>query len=225
MNEFSLRVPQADLDDLTDRLARTRWPDELPGADHGIPLARVRALADHWAKFDWRAHEAELNALPQYVTEIGGDRVHFLHLRHPDPDALPVILTHGWPGSTVEFLDVVHRLAEHFHVVVPAIPGFGLSGPTTRPGWGVGRVASAWAELMSRLGYHRYGAQGGDWGSGISQQLAVVAPDAVVGVHVKYLPTRGPGCSPSSARSSTAGPTRRHRCPTTGSWRGSPITG
>jgi pimeloyl-ACP methyl ester carboxylesterase len=193
MNEFTLHLPQADLDDLTDRLSRTRWPDELPGAgwDHGIPLSRVRELAERWSAFDWRAHEAELNALPQYVTEIGGDRVHFLHLRHPDPRALPLVLTHGWPGSTVEFLDVVHRLAEHFHVVVPAIPGFGLSGPTTHAGWGVTRVAEAWAELMSRLGYRRYGAQGGDWGSGVSRQLAAVAPEAVVGVHVNYLPTPG----------------------------------
>ncbi|MBG0561275.1 epoxide hydrolase family protein [Actinoplanes aureus] len=193
MNEFALHIPQSDLDDLHDRLARTRWPGEIPGAgwDHGIPQDRVRALAEHWAKFDWRAHEAELNALPQYVTEIGGDRVHFLHLRNPDPKALPLVLTHGWPGSTVEFLDAVGKLSEHFHLVVPAIPGYGLSGPTTRPGWGLDRVARAWAELMDRLGYRRYGAQGGDWGSGISQALAVAAPDQVVGVHVNYLPTPG----------------------------------
>ncbi|BCJ46601.1 microsomal epoxide hydrolase [Actinoplanes ianthinogenes] len=193
MNEFRVHLPQSELDDLTDRLTRTRWPDELPGAgdDYGIPLARVRALTDRWLTFDWRAHEAELNAYPQFVTEIGGDRVYFMHLRNADPDALPIVLTHGWPGSTVEFLDVVDRLAEHFHVVVPAIPGFGLSGPTTRRGWSQQRVAEAWAELMSRLGYRRYGAQGGDWGSGVSRHLAAAAPDNVVGVHVNYLPTPG----------------------------------
>ncbi|GAA4602581.1 pimeloyl-ACP methyl ester carboxylesterase [Actinoplanes octamycinicus] len=201
MNEFRLHLPQSDLDDLADRLSRTRWPDELPGAgdDYGIPLARVRALADRWLKFDWRAHEDELNAYPQFVTEIGGDRVDFMHLRHPDPAALPIVLTHGWPGSTVEFLDVVDRLAEHFHVVVPAIPGFGLSGPTTRRGWSQQRVAEAWAELMASLGYRRYGAQGGDWGSGISRHLAGAAPDNVVGVHINYLPTPGSpdGLSPA----------------------------
>ncbi|MEV0901125.1 epoxide hydrolase family protein [Actinoplanes sp. NPDC049802] len=189
MNDSTLRIAQSEIDDLTDRLTRTRWPDDAP-AGYGIPLARVRALADHWLRFGWRAHEAEINAIPQQVTEIGGDRVHFFHVRSADPGALPLLLTHGWPGSTVEFLDVIRPLSEHFHVVVPAIPGFGLSGPTTRP-WGVRRVAEAWAELMSRLGYQCFGAQGGDWGSGISQAVAGVAPDRVVGVHVNYLPTPG----------------------------------
>ncbi|MDI6104862.1 epoxide hydrolase [Actinoplanes sp. NEAU-A12] len=189
MNEFRVRVPQSDLDDLTERLARTRWPADAPD-DYGITTGRVRALAAHWLAFDWRAHEAELNALPQQVTEIHGDRVHFVHVRSSDPKALPLLLTHGWPGSTVEFLDVVGPLSEHFHVVAPAIPGFGLSGPATGA-WGARRVAEGWAELMSRLGYHRYGAQGGDWGSGISRLLAAVAPDRVVGVHVNYLPTPG----------------------------------
>ncbi|MEV6349492.1 epoxide hydrolase family protein [Actinoplanes sp. NPDC051851] len=201
MNEFRLHVPRSDLDDLHARLAGARWPDELPGAgasdDYGIPLARVRALAAHWAAFDWRAHEEEWNALPQYVAEIGGDRVHFLHLRHPDPHAFPIVLTHGWPGSSVEFLDVVRPLAEHFHVVVPAIPGFGLSGPTTRP-WGVRRVATAWAALMSALGYSRYGAQGGDVGAGVSLHLAAVAPGEVAAVHVNYLPTPLPPGTPAS---------------------------
>lgn len=189
MNDFRIRVPQADLDDLTDRLGRTRWPDDAP-ADHGITLDRVRALAARWQQFDWRAHEAELDALPHQVTEIRGDRVHFLHVRCADPHALPLLLTHGWPGSTVEFLDVVAALAENFHLVVPAIPGFGLSGPTTGR-WGIREVAEAWAELMARLGYRRYGAQGGDWGSGISRLLATVDPDHVAGVHVNYLPTPG----------------------------------
>ncbi|MFC4063313.1 epoxide hydrolase family protein [Actinoplanes subglobosus] len=189
MNDFRLHIPQADLDDLTERLRRTRWPAAAP-AGYGITVERVRALADRWLRFDWRAHEAEVNAWPQQVTEIGGDRVHFLHVRSADPHALPLILTHGWPGSTVEFLDVIGPLSEHFHLVVPAIPGFGLSGPTTRS-WGVRRIAEAWAELMARLGYTRYGAQGGDWGSGVSRTLATVAPDHVVAVHVNYLPTPG----------------------------------
>lgn len=184
-----IRVPQSELDDLTDRLTRTRWPAEAP-ADYGISVDRVRALADHWLTFDWRAHEAELNAVPHATTEIGGDRVHYFHARSTDPKALPLLLTHGWPGSTVEFLDVICPLSEHFHVVVPAIPGFGLSGPTTRP-WGVDRVARAWAELMSRLGYQHFGAQGGDWGSGISRSLGYQFPDRVAGVHVNYLPTPG----------------------------------
>jgi pimeloyl-ACP methyl ester carboxylesterase len=189
MNDYRVHVPQADLDDLAARLTRTRWPEEAP-ADYGMTVERVRALADQWLKFDWRAHEAELNALPQQVVEIGGDRIHFFHARCADPKALPLLLTHGWPGSTVEFLDVLGPLTEHFHVVAPAIPGFGLSGPTNGR-WGIQRVAEAWAELMSRLGYHRYGAQGGDWGSGISRLLATVAPGQVVGVHVNYLPTPG----------------------------------
>ncbi|QFZ18160.1 epoxide hydrolase family protein [Saccharothrix syringae] len=189
---FELDVPQADLDDLADRLARTRWPDELPGAgfDYGFPLARARALADHWLNhYDWRRHEAELNAFPQFTTHVDGQRVHFLHVRSPRPDALPLVLIHGWPGSVVEFLDVVGPLSRDFHVVVPSIPGFGLSGPTTERGWDVTRVARAFTELMTRLGYPRYGAQGGDWGSGIAQAMGAVAPDRVVGVHVNYLPT------------------------------------
>jgi pimeloyl-ACP methyl ester carboxylesterase len=192
---FRINIPQADLDDLTDRLARTRWPDELPDAewDYGIPLARVKELAEHWrTAYDWREHEAELNRYPQFTTEIDGQNIHFLHVRSADPDALPLILTHGWPGSIVEFLDVIGPLSEQFHLVIPSIPGFGFSGPTRERGWDVSRVARAWAELMRRLGYDRYGAQGGDWGSGISRTLGAVAPGHVVGVHVNYLPTPPP---------------------------------
>ncbi|GGL20248.1 microsomal epoxide hydrolase [Sphaerisporangium melleum] len=192
---FRIAVPQADLDDLADRLARTRWPDELPdaGRDYGIPLQQVRELAEYWrTSYDWREHEAELNRHPQFTTEIDGQNVHFLHVRSADPDALPLILTHGWPGSIVEFLDVIGPLSEHFHLVIPSIPGFGFSGPARERGWGVERVARAWAELMHRLGYRRYGAQGGDWGAGISRALAAIAPENVVGVHVNYLPTPPP---------------------------------
>ncbi|MFC6022817.1 epoxide hydrolase family protein [Plantactinospora solaniradicis] len=192
---FRVDIPQADLTDLTDRLGRTRWPGELPDAgwDYGIPLARVRELADHWRTgYDWRRHEAALNELPQYTTEIDGQNVHFLHVRCADPDALPLILTHGWPGSIVEFLDVIGPLSEYFHLVIPSIPGYGFSGPTRERGWDVHRIARAWAELMHRLGYRRYGAQGGDWGSAISRALGAYVPDNVVGVHLNYLPTPPP---------------------------------
>ncbi|GIM93357.1 epoxide hydrolase family protein [Paractinoplanes toevensis] len=193
MNEFAIRVPEADLDDLRGRLARTRWPDELPGAgwDYGIPLARVQHLASAWENYDWRRHEARLNAYPQFTTTIDGENVWFLHVRSSDPAALPLILTHGWPGSPVEFLDLIPLLTQHFHLVIPAIPGYSFSGPTRSRGWGQQRVAEAWATLMARLGYARYGAQGGDWGSGISRLLAAHAPGHVVGVHVNFMPTGG----------------------------------
>jgi pimeloyl-ACP methyl ester carboxylesterase len=190
---FEIDIPQADLDDLADRLARTRWPNEITdaGMDYGFPLARLRELAEYWRTgYNWRAHEAELNELPHFTTEIGGQNIHFVHIRSAKPDALPLILTHGWPGSFLEFLDVIEPLSRDFHLVIPSIPGFGFSGPTHERGWDTTRVARAWAELMHRLGYERYGAQGGDFGSGISQALGALAPEHVVGVHVNYLPTR-----------------------------------
>ena len=202
---FRVEVAQSDLDDLNDRLDRTRWPDELPGAgwDLGIPLARVRELASCWReKFDWRAQEAALNQYPQYTTEIDGQNVHFLHVRSANPDALALVLTHGWPGSVLEFLDVIEPLSADFHLVIPSIPGFGFSGPTRSRGWDIYRVARAWAVLMERLGYQHYGAHGGDWGSGISRALGSVAPAQVAGVHLTYLVTPppagdGPALSPS----------------------------
>jgi pimeloyl-ACP methyl ester carboxylesterase len=187
MNEFRYRVSASDLDDLELRLDRTRWPDELPdvGWSYGIPVERVRALADLWPGV------AASFTADGFVTTIDGQNVYFEHFRAPDPDALPLILTHGWPGSTAEFRHLIPLLRERFHLVIPAIPGFGFSGPTTATGWGQERVARAWATLMDRLGYSRYGAHGGDWGSGISRLLGGVAPDRVVGAHVNYLPTRG----------------------------------
>ncbi|MEV0352961.1 epoxide hydrolase family protein [Nonomuraea sp. NPDC050680] len=190
---FRIDVPQADLDDLTDRLARTRWPNEVADAgwDYGFPLARLKELAEHWrTKYDWREHEAELNELPHFTTEIEGQNIHFVHVRSAKPDALALILTHGWPGSFLEFLDVIEPLSREFHLVIPSIPGYGFSGPTHERGWDAVRIARAWAELMRRLGYERYGAQGGDFGAGISLALGAVAPEQVVGVHVNYLPTR-----------------------------------
>ncbi len=190
---FHIDIPQAELDDLADRLGRTRWPNEVADAgwDYGFPLARLKELAEYWRTgYDWRKHEAELNELPHFTTEIEGQNIHFVHVRSSNPDALALVLTHGWPGSFLEFLDVIEPLSRDFHLVIPSIPGFGFSGPTHERGWDAVRVARAWAELMRRLGYERYGAQGGDFGAGISIALGAVAPEQVVGVHVNYLPTR-----------------------------------
>jgi len=194
---FRIAVPQADLDDLRDRLARTRWPDELPGVgwSRGVPVGYLRELADYWrTAYDWRRHEARLNEFPQYTTTIDGANVHFLHVRSPEPDALPLVLTHGWPGSVVEFLQVIGPLsdprahggdpADAFHLVIPSLPGYGFSGPTREPGWTTDRVASAWAELMRRLGYDRYGAQGGDWGAFVAPAVGRADAGHVLGVHV-----------------------------------------
>ncbi|TNC28268.1 epoxide hydrolase family protein [Amycolatopsis alkalitolerans] len=190
---FHIDIPQADLDDLADRLSRTRWPNEVADAgwDYGFPLARLAELAEYWrAGYDWRAHEARLNELPHFTTEIEGQNIHFVHVRSANPDALALILTHGWPGSFLEFLDMIEPLSREFHLVIPSIPGYGFSGQTHERGWDAVRIARAWAELMRRLGYERYGAQGGDFGAGISLALGAVAPEQVVGVHVNYLPTR-----------------------------------
>ena len=194
---FRIDVPEADLDDLRDRLARTRWPEEIPGVgwSRGVPLSYLKDLADYWqTRYDWRKQEAALNMLPQFKTEIDGTNVHFLHVRSQESDALPLILTHGWPGSIVEFLKVIGPLtnprghggdpADAFHLVIPSLPGFGLSGPTHEQGWSSDRTARAWAELMRRLGYERYGAQGGDLGAFVSPELGRIAPEHVVGVHV-----------------------------------------
>jgi pimeloyl-ACP methyl ester carboxylesterase len=194
---FRIEIPQAELDDLRDRLLRTRWPDELPGVGwtRGVPLGYLKDLAGYWRDgYDWRKQEASLNELPQFTTTIDGANVHFLHVRSPEPGALPLILTHGWPGSVVEFLNVIGPLtdprahggdpADAFHLVIPSMPGYGLSGPTREPGWTTSRVARAWAELMRRLGYDRYGAQGGDWGAFVSPELGRIDPDHVVGVHL-----------------------------------------
>jgi pimeloyl-ACP methyl ester carboxylesterase len=194
---FRIAIPQADLDDLRERLARTRWPDELPSAgwSRGVPLGYLKKLADYWRTgYDWRAWEAKLNAFPQFTTTIDGQNIHFLHVRSPEPDALPLILTHGWPGSIVEFLDAIGPLsdprahggdpADAFHLVIPSLPGYAFSGPTRKAGWTTARTAKAWAELMRRLGYERYGAQGGDWGAFVGPELGRAASDHVVGVHV-----------------------------------------
>ncbi len=199
---FEVGIPQADVDDLADRLARTRWPDELPGVgwSRGVPLDYLKGLAEYWRDgYDWREWEAKLNRFPQFTAEIDGQRIHFLHVRSPEPGALPLIISHGYPGSVVEFMDIIGPLTDPrahggdpgdaFHVVAPSIPGFGFSGPTGETGWDMPRVTGAFAELMRGLGYDRYGAQGGDIGAGITGMLASTEPDHVVGGHANTDPT------------------------------------
>ncbi|MEH0928735.1 epoxide hydrolase family protein [Micromonospora sp. CPCC 205558] len=194
---FRVEIPQTALDDLAARLSRTNWPADLPkaGDSYGMSSDRVRALADRWrGGFDWRAVEARLNAHPQFVTEIDGEQIHFLHVRSSRPDATALVLTHGWPGSVLEYLDVIAPLTEPadpdapaFHVVIPSLPGYGFSGPTRGAGWNRFRIARAWAELMNRLGYDSYGAVGNDAGSMIAPELGRVDPERVLGVHVTQL--------------------------------------
>ncbi len=196
---FTLNIPQADLDDLRDRLDRARWPDELPGdVDDGIKQSYVRSLYDYWRdEYDWRATEAQINTHPQFTTKIDGQNVHFLHVRSPEPNALPLIVTHGWPGSILEFFDIIGPLsdprahggdpADAFDLVIPSMPGYGLSGPTHERGWNNYRIAAAWVELMRRLGYERYGAVGNDAGSMISPEVGRLDPDRVAGVHVTQI--------------------------------------
>ncbi|MCS7482645.1 epoxide hydrolase family protein [Umezawaea endophytica] len=192
MEPYRIEIPQTQLDDLQARLANTRWPaepDATAWAD-GVPVDYLKDLVEHWrTRYDWRAWEARLNAFPQFTTTIDGANIHFLHVRSATEDALPLIVTHGWPGSVVEFLDVVEPLSRDFHLVIPSMPNFGFSGPTADTGWTVRRIATAWAELMARLGYDRYGAQGGDWGSMISRDLGIVDAEHVVGVHLNSLIT------------------------------------
>lgn len=205
---YRIAVPDAVLADLAGRLARTRLPDQLPGTgwEWGTPAPWLADLVDHWRLgYDWRTEEAGLNRFPQVRTEIDGGGVHALHVRSPHPGALPVMLIHGWPGSVVEFLDVVPRLvdppafggdaADALHVVVPSLPGHGFSGPTRAPGWDVARIAAAFVVLMDRMGYGRFGVQGGDWGAQIGTRLALLAPDRVVGLHLN-MPLASPPASP-----------------------------
>ena len=194
---FHLDVPERELDDLRERLARTRWPECETVGDwaQGIPLAYVQDLCGYWAEtYDWRRAEAALNAVGQFTTEIDGLGIHFLHARSPHDGALPLLLTHGWPGSVVEFLKVIGPLvdppahggdaADAFHVVCPSLPGYGFSDKPAAAGWGVPRIADAWAELMRRLGYERYGAQGGDWGAVVTMRLGVVDAAHLAGIHL-----------------------------------------
>ena len=193
---FTVDIPQSALDDLKRRVLDTRFPEKEPVSDasQGVQLDVVRELADYWSHaHDWRAVESRLNALPQFVTEIDGLDIHFVHVRSKHEGALPVIVTHGWPGSVIEQLKIVGPLtdptaygasaADAFDVVIPSLPGHGFSGKPDAPGWDPIRIARAWAELMSRLGYERYVAQGGDWGNAVTEQLALQTPPGLVGIH------------------------------------------
>ncbi|GFG51148.1 epoxide hydrolase [Mycolicibacterium agri] len=197
LEPFRIAIPDADLADLKTRLAATRWPEQLPGPpwQRGVPVDYLRALAEYWADgFDWRAQEAELNSYPQYRTQIDGQTVHFLHVESPEPHARPLILLHGWPGSVVEFLDIIGPLsdprahgldpAQAFHLVIPSLVGYGFSTPLSGPGWTATRIAAAFTELMAGLGYSRYCVQGGDYGSFIGPVMGSLARDRVIGVHV-----------------------------------------
>jgi pimeloyl-ACP methyl ester carboxylesterase len=194
---FRIDIAQTDIDELNRRLAASRWPSELPGAgwERGVPLGYLQELAGYWQQsYDWRKHEASLNELPQFVTEIDGQQIHFVHVRSADPDATALLLVHGWPGSFMEFVDVIGPLtdpgrhgdegASAFHLVIPSLPGFGFSGPTSDTGWHIRRVAQAFAELMRRLGYDRYGVQGGDLGALIAPDMGRMDDQHVTGVHV-----------------------------------------
>jgi hypothetical protein len=194
---FTYHAPQSALDDLRQRLAHARWPEREPVADwsQGVPLARLRALVEYWrTDYDWRRSEAMLNSFDQYRTEIDGLDIHFLHVRSPHADALPILITHGWPGSVIEFFKIIGPLTDPtahggevqdaFHVVTPSLPGFGFSGKPAERGWNAGRIARAWAELMHRLGYDRYVAQGGDWGSVVTTAMARQQPAGLAAIHL-----------------------------------------
>jgi epoxide hydrolase len=194
---FTIDVPQADLDDLAERLRRTRWAEAETVDDwsQGIPLSYTKELCGYWADgYDWRAREAALNRFPQFRTEIDGLGIHFLHVRSPHEGALPLVITHGWPGSVVEFHKVIEPLtdptahggdaADAFHVVAPSLPGFGFSDKPTGTGWGVDHIADAWAALMARLGYDRYAAQGGDWGAMVTSAIGWRDAEHLAGIHL-----------------------------------------
>ena len=200
---FKVAISDEQLSDLADRLGRTRWPEAEPVDDwsQGVPLRYLQDLCAYWADgYDWRGREARLNSFAQYKTSIDSLGVHFVHVRSEEEGALPLVLTHGWPGSVVEFLEVIGPLtnpvahggeaADAFHVVCPSLPGYGFSDKPTTTGWGVERIAQAWAELMARLGYDRYGAQGGDWGAGVTQALGLSDPAHVAGIHLNMVTAR-----------------------------------
>jgi pimeloyl-ACP methyl ester carboxylesterase len=204
---FRFDVPQADIDDLRRRLAQTRWPERETPEDwsQGIPLAYMQEICEYWQRqYDWRRCEVRLNALPQFITDIDGLAIQFLHARSPHPGALPLVMTHGWPGSVLEFMKVLGPLTDPpahggeardaFHVVCPTLPGFGWSGKPQAPGWSLARIGRAWGTLMARLGYERYVAQGGDWGSAVTLSIAATETARCAGIH-----TNMPLVSPSAA--------------------------
>jgi pimeloyl-ACP methyl ester carboxylesterase len=194
---FEIQIPEADLDDLRRRLADTRWAEDETVDDwsQGIPAAYLKEVCSYWAKeYDWREREARLNRFPQFKTEIDGLGIHFIHVASPEPGALPLVMTHGWPGSVVEFQKVIEplthptahggRAEDAFHVVCPSLPGYGFSDKPTRTGWGVQQIGAAWSQLMQRLGYDRYVAQGGDWGAMVTTCIGMQDPEHCLGIHL-----------------------------------------
>ena len=220
ITSFKISIPEDSLTDLQQRLANTILPNEIPGAgwSYGPAGKFVTRMIERLKNgFDWRVQEAAINRHPQFITEIDGQTIHFLHVKASDPNATPLLLLHGWPGSFVEFLDVIAPLtAAGFDLVIPSLPGFGFSGPTREAGWNDGRIASALLELMSRLGYQRFGVQGGDAGAVIAPAIACAAPDRVIGVHVNaatmgFIPM-GPIDPDEIATFTDAEKTRLQRC-------------
>jgi pimeloyl-ACP methyl ester carboxylesterase len=211
---FNIDVPEEELTDLRSRINATRWPDRETDASQGVQLATIQALASYWGTdYDWRKFEERFKALPHFITEIDGVDVHFIHVRSDYEDALPLVVTHGWPGSTIEQLKIIDPLTnptEHgasasdaFHLVIPSMPGHGFSGKPTETGWDPIRIAKAWVVLMKRLGYTRFVAQGGDWGNAVSEQMALLKPEGLLGIHTNMPATVPPDVSRALA---TGGP-------------------
>ena len=221
---FHVEIPDEALDDLRRRIAATQWPEKETVADEsqGVQLATMQKLARYWeTEYDWRTCEANLNTLPQFITEIDGLDIHFIHVRSQHDDALPVIVNHGWPGSIIEQLKIIEPLtdptahgasaADAFDVVIPSMPGYGFSGKPTSSGWGPERMGRAWAELMQRLGYSRYVAQGGDWGAFVVDQMGVQAPAGLLGIHTNMPATVPDDVDKASWRANLRRPVSRPR--------------
>jgi len=210
IREFTFEVTDEELDDLRERVRATRWPDEETDPSQGVRLETIKALADYWATdYDWRRFEERFAALPHFVTEIDGVDIHFIHVRSEHEDALPLIVTHGWPGSTIEQLKLIEPLtnptehgasaADAFHLVIPSLPGHGFSANPRETGWDPIRIAKAWVVLMDRLGYTRFVAQGGDWGNAVTEQTALLEPPGLLGIHTNMPATLSPEVSKAVA--------------------------